>query len=44
MEGNNVNLNEIFGFAEAKITAPDNLSTPLLPSKIDNETLHPLGT
>lgn len=41
--GNEVKLENLFGFAEAKITAPDNLEIPLLPFKIFNETLHPLG-
>lgn len=43
-DGSNMKLENIFGFAEAKITAPDNLEIPLLPFKIFNETLHPLGT
>nr|UEP17224.1 hypothetical protein [Lactarius zonarius] len=43
-EGSNVNLEDIFGFAEAKITTPKNLTISLLPFKIDNETLHPQGT
>jgi hypothetical protein len=43
-ETNNVNLNEIFGFVEAKITAPDNIEIPLLPFKVDNETIHPIGS
>jgi hypothetical protein len=42
--GNNVKLEEVFGFAEARITTPENLDIPLLPFKIDNETLHPLGS
>ena len=33
----------MFGFAEAKITTPDNIPIPLLPFKVENETLHPLG-
>jgi hypothetical protein len=43
-DGINVKLENMFGFAEAKITSPDNLSIPLLPHKVDNETLHPLGS
>nr|YP_010165715.1 hypothetical protein K8L25_mgp05 [Lactarius trivialis]QRN74287.1 hypothetical protein [Lactarius trivialis] len=43
-EGVNVRLEDIFGFAEARITAPDNLTIPLLPFKVFNETLHPLGS
>ena len=43
-EGTNVKLDNIFGFAEAKITAPNNLDIPLLPFKIYNETIHPLGS
>jgi hypothetical protein len=42
--GNDVKLEDIFGFAKAKITAPNNLEIPLLPFKIFNETLHPLGS
>ncbi len=44
IEGTDVNLENIFGFAEAKITAPENIDIPLLPFKIANETLHPLGS
>ena len=43
-EGNNVRLEEVFGFAEARITTPDKMEIPLLPFKFDNETLHPLGS
>jgi len=43
-EGNTVNLENIFGFAEARITTPNNLEIPLLPFKLFNETLHPLGS
>jgi DNA polymerase type B, organellar and viral len=43
-EGTNVRLEDIFGFAEARITTPDNMEIPLLPFKIFNETLHPLGS
>jgi len=42
--GKDVKLKDVFGFAEAKITAPNNLDIPLLPFKIFNETLHPLGS
>jgi DNA polymerase type B, organellar and viral len=38
------NLENIFGFAEAKITTPENMEIPLLPFKLFNETLHPLGS
>jgi hypothetical protein len=44
IEGHNVKLENVFGFAEAKITSPENLTIPLLPFKVDNETLHPLGS
>lgn len=43
-EGTNVKLEDVFGFAEAKITAPKNIEIPLLPFKIFNETVHPLGS
>jgi len=43
-EGTNAKLEDIFGFAEARITTPKNMAIPLLPFKIDNETLHPLGS
>lgn len=42
--GNEVKLEDVFGFAEAKITAPDNLEIPLLPFKFQNETIHPIGS
>lgn len=42
--GSDVKLENIFGFAEAKITAPDNIEIPLLPFKLLNETIHPLGS
>lgn len=42
--GSSVKLEDVFGFVEAKITSPDNLTIPLLPFKVDNETLHPLGS
>lgn len=44
IDGTSVRLEDVFGFAEAKITAPDNLDIPILPFKIYNETLHPLGS
>jgi hypothetical protein len=43
-DGTNVRLEDIFGFAEARITTPNNLEIPLLPFKVENETLHPLGS
>jgi hypothetical protein len=43
-EGSGVKLEDVFGFAEARITSPDNILVPILPHKIDNETLHPLGS
>jgi len=43
-DGTKVKLENIFGFAEAKITTPKDIDIPLLPFKIDNETLHPLGS
>jgi hypothetical protein len=43
-DGNSVKLEDIFGFAEARITTPNDIEIPLLPFKIDNETLHPLGS
>jgi DNA polymerase type B, organellar and viral len=43
-EGSTVKLENIFGFAEARITTPNNLEIPLLPFKLFNETLHPLGS
>jgi hypothetical protein len=42
--GTNVKLEDTFGFAEARITTPKDLEIPLLPLKIENETLHPLGS
>ena len=42
--GNNVKLENIFGFAEVKVTTPENMDIPILPFKVDNETLHPLGS
>ena len=43
-EGSNVKLENILGFAEARITTPDNLEITLLPFKVDNQTIHPLGS
>jgi hypothetical protein len=43
-EGTKVKLEDVFGFVEAKIVTPDNCEVPLLPFKIENETLHPLGS
>ena len=43
-EGTNVKLKDIFGFAEAKITVPDNINIPLCPFKVNNETIHPVGS
>lgn len=43
-DGINVKLEDVFGFAEARIIAPDNIEIPLLPFKVDNETLHPCGS
>ena len=43
-EGTNVKLKDIFGFAEAKITVPDDINIPLCPFKVDNETIHPVGS
>lgn len=37
-------LEDVFGFAEVRITTPKDIPIPLLPHKIDNETLHPLGS
>lgn len=42
-DGTNIKLEDIFGFAEVKITTPKDLIIPLLPCKVDNETLHPIG-
>jgi hypothetical protein len=42
--GNEVKLEDIFGFAEVRITTPEDILIPLLPFKVDNETLHPLGS
>jgi hypothetical protein len=41
-EGNNIKLEDVFGFVEARITTPNDILYPLLPFKVDNETLHPL--
>jgi DNA polymerase type B, organellar and viral len=43
-DGTSVKLEDVFGFAEARITTPDNIEIPLLPFKLYNETLHPLGS
>jgi hypothetical protein len=43
-EGSNIRLEDVFGFAEARITTPDNIEIPLLPVKLYNETFHPLGS
>jgi len=43
-EGMNVKLEDVFGFAEVRITTPRDLEIPLLPFKIENETIHPLGS
>jgi len=43
-DGTNVKLEDIFGFAEARVTAPNNMEIPLLPFKVFNETIHPLGS
>jgi DNA polymerase type B, organellar and viral len=42
--GQNVKLQDTFGFAEARITTPENVEIPLLPMKVDNETIHPIGS
>jgi len=42
--GSTVKLEDIFGFAEVRIITPDDIPIPLLPFKVDNETLHPLGS
>jgi hypothetical protein len=44
INGSEIELENVFGFVEAKITTPENLTIPLLPHKVDNETLHPLGS
>jgi DNA polymerase family B len=43
-DGFSVKLEDIFGFVEARITAPSDLLIPLLPFKLDNQTVHPLGS
>lgn len=40
----NIKLEDIFGYCKAKITTPNNLMYPLLPHKIDGDTVHPIGT
>jgi hypothetical protein len=42
--GSEVKLEDVFGFAEVRITTPNDIDIPILPHKIDNETLHPLGS
>jgi len=44
IDGTKVKLEDVFGFVEAKIVTPDNLVVPLLPFKVNNETLHPMGS
>jgi hypothetical protein len=44
IEGTSVTLKDVFGFAEARITSPNNLEIPLLPFKVDHETIHPIGS
>jgi len=43
-EGIDVRLEDVFGFVEARITTSDDLAIPLLPFKVENETLPPLGS
>ena len=43
-DGTNIKLEDIFGFVEARITTPNNIEIQLLPYKIDNETIHPIGS
>jgi hypothetical protein len=43
-QGVDCRLEDIFGFVEARITTPNNLEVPLLPFKLNNETIHPLGS
>jgi hypothetical protein len=43
-QGFDCKLEDVFGFVEARIVAPDNLTIPLLPYKLNNETIHPLGS
>jgi DNA polymerase family B len=43
-EGGGVSLKDVFGFVEARITSPDDLEFPLLSHKVDNETIHPIGS
>jgi len=42
--GENVQLEDVFGFVEARITTPDDIPIPLLPFKVENETIHPIGS
>ena len=44
IDGTNVKLENVFGFAEARITTSNNITIPLLPHKVDNETIHPIGS
>jgi hypothetical protein len=39
-----INLDDFFGFCLAKITTPDNILRPVLPYKLDNRTIFPVGT
>lgn len=43
-DGTKVKLENVFGFAEARITTPNQMEIPLLPLKHENETIHPLGS
>lgn len=44
VDGTTVRLEDVFGFAEARIVASKDIPISLLPFKVDNETLHPLGS
>jgi hypothetical protein len=44
IDGRNLRLEDIFGFAEVKISTPNNLTLPILPFKLENETIHPIGS
>ena len=44
LDGSKVKLDNVFGFVEARIITLDNIEIPLLPFKIFNETIHPLGS
>jgi hypothetical protein len=39
----NLNIDDLFGFFEVEVTAPKQLIYPLLISKSDGLTIHPLG-